>query len=975
VNAALLSCSLLLAAAPGDKPIPPKDAAKAMTLPDGFTVQLVAGEPDLVQPIAFTFDDRGRLWVVECLSYPKWSENGQGNDRVLIFEDTKGNGVYDKRTVFLDNGVNLSGIAHGFGGVWLLSSPDLLFIPANDDKPSGPPQVVVDGWSLKAKHNVCSSLTWGPDGWLYGCNGIIDTSFIGKPGTPKEKRTPINCGVWRYHPTRQQFEAFGWGTTNPWGLDFDDYGEAFVTNCVIHHLWHVAPGAHFQRMYGEDLNPNTYKLLPSIADYIHWAGGNWTESRGGQGAHSDAGGGHAHVGAAIYLGDAWPKSYRNTLFTCNLHGNRLNNDGLEHHGSGYRATRQKDFLFANDPWFRGIAVHQGPYGLFVSDWCDTGECHNYEVVDRTNGRLYKVTYQGEKPWQGDLAKLTDAELVKLQLSPNDWFVRRARRLLQERAAAGKLDPQTHTALRKMLADNPDVTRKLRALWALHVTGGIDEKQLLDLMRHDNEYVRGWAVRLSLEDRKPSLQVVRQLGSMAAYDPSPSVRLQLASGLQRMPDVTPWPIAERLAEHTKDADDLYLPLMIWYGVADIVPDQPERALAMIRKAHIPLVREHLTRRLATLPGRKEPLAPLVDLLGAADEEVRRDVLRGLQVALTGRRSVPMPAGWDRVYPLLIASTDGEVRERGLTLAAVFDDERAFTKLTDVVRDGKADRGLRERSLQTLVFKQRPATLDLLNDLLSDRSLRGPALRGLAAFNDPKTPERILKQYATFSEADKADAVQTLASRPTYALALLDAIEKGTVARGDVSTFTARQLQGLKDKQVSERLAAVWGSVRPAAQEKVAQTKKFKTLLTADYLKNADRSQGRAVFVKHCASCHKLFGEGGDVGPELTGSQRNNLDYVLENVLDPSAVVAREYQVQVISLKNGRVLNGIVKAETEKALTLRTLNETVVVPKDDIEMRSTSPVSMMPDGLFDKLTAEEVRDLVAYLAVVEQVPLPK
>ncbi|MBO0698039.1 MAG: hypothetical protein J2P46_06580, partial [Zavarzinella sp.] len=296
---AVLSVSAIAVAQ--DRPVPPAEAAKKMTLPEGFRATLFAGEPDVVQPIAFTFDDRGRLWVVECLSYPHWATDGTGHDRVVMFEDTDGDGRHDVRHVVYDKGSNLSGIELGHGGIWLCSVPNLVFIPCdfNADKPApaGKPQIVLDGWNLKdTKHNIFNNLIWGPDGWLYGCNGIQSRSFVGKPGTPAKDRTEINCGVWRYHPEREVFEAVCHGTTNPFGIDYDQYGELFITNCVIHHLFHVIPGAHYDRMYGQDINPYSYDLMHSIADYIHWAGGDWTTSRGNKPEHSDAGGGHAHVG-------------------------------------------------------------------------------------------------------------------------------------------------------------------------------------------------------------------------------------------------------------------------------------------------------------------------------------------------------------------------------------------------------------------------------------------------------------------------------------------------------------------------------------------------------------------------------------------------------------------------------------------------------------------------------------------------------
>jgi putative membrane-bound dehydrogenase-like protein len=982
----VVSLAVLLGAsvcAAEDKPLSPTEAPNKMTLPDGFKATLFAGEPDVVQPIAFTFDDRGRLWVVECTSYPKWTTAKEGKDRVLIFEDTHGDGHFDKCTVFWDKGANLTGIELGFGGVWLCATPNLLFIPVKEgeDKPAGPPEVVLDGWDLTAKHNVFNSLTWGPDGWLYGCNGILSNSKVGAPGTSDGKRVALNCGVWRYHPTKKDFEVVAHGTTNPWGLDFDDYGQMFITNCVIKHLWHVVPGAHFQRMFGQDINPHSYSLLESCADHIHWAGGDWTTSRGGAGAHSDAGGGHAHVGAMIYLGDNWPDEYRGGLFTCNIHGNRVNHDTLERKGSGYVAHHAKDFLFANDPWFRGLVIKYGPDGgVFISDWTDTGECHNYEVVDRTNGRIYKVTHGKVTPFTGDLAKMTDAELVKLQLHKNDWFVRHARRLLQERAAAGKLEARTNEQLRAIVDGNENVTQRLRAIWALQSTGGLGASDHLALLQDRDEYVRAWAVQLCLEDRKATPAIRDLLVAMAAKDPSPFVRLHLASGLQRLPVEQRVDIATGLLSHAADSSDPYLPLMIWYGFEPLAPVDTEHALELLARGRIPLVREYLARRIASLPGKGgEPtpgLRPLVDRLGDWDDDaVRADALRGILEALKGRRHEAMPKNWTDAYPRLAASRSGEVRDQALTLAVLFDDEKALETLRKLVRDESAPTSRRQYALETLVFKQKPDTLLLLQDLLSDKLLRGAAIRGLAAFNDDKTPELILKKYSSFTDAEKADAAATLASRPIYALALLDAVEKKEVHRADISAFTARQLVGLNNKEVTERVAKVWGTIRSPSKDKAALMTKYKSELTPGNLKQADLSNGRAVFAKNCASCHRLFDDGGRIGPELTGSQRANLDYFLENVLDPSAVVAAEYRVTVIELKNGRYLNGIVKEENDKSVTLQTQNEAVVVPKDEIEGRRASPNSLMPDGLLDKLTKEEVRDLAAYLASPKQVPLPK
>ena len=432
-----------------DAPTPTDRAAAKMTLPDGFHATLFAGEPDVTKPIAMTLDDRGRLWVAESHCYPHWKTDGSdGDDRILIFEDRKGTGHFDSCKVFTDHATNLSGIAVGFGGVWLCATPNLLYIPLkpNGDEPAGPPQVVLDGWDLKAKHNVFNQLVWGPDGWLYGCNGILSNSRVGKPGTPDADRVALNCGVWRYHPVTEKFEVFALGTTNPWGLDFDDRGEAFITNCVIKHLFHVIPGAHYQRMFGPDLDANSYGLIESCADHIHWAGGAWTSSRGGEGAHSEAGGGHAHAGAMIYLGDNWPDEFRGHIFMCNLHGSRVNQDIPERIGSGYVAHHGKDFLMANDPWFRGLALMYGPDGgVYVSDWCDTGECHNYEHITETTGRIYKVVYGKPAAAHVDLAKSSDEELVKLQRHKNEWYARTRQAAPAGASERGQNRPQNGAA--------------------------------------------------------------------------------------------------------------------------------------------------------------------------------------------------------------------------------------------------------------------------------------------------------------------------------------------------------------------------------------------------------------------------------------------------------------------------------------------------------------------------------------------------
>ncbi|HEY1786078.1 MAG TPA: PVC-type heme-binding CxxCH protein, partial [Pirellulales bacterium] len=262
----------------------PEEAAAAMTLPEGFKATLFAGEPDVVQPIAMALDDRGRLWIAEAYSYPIRLPEDKAHDRILIFEDSNGDGRFDKRTVFADKLNLVSGLAVGHGGVWVGAAPHFLFIPdANgDDRPDGPPQILLDGWGYQDTHETLNAFLWGPDGWLYGCHGVFTRSMVGKPGTPDDKRQEITCGIWRYHPTRHEFEVFAHGTSNPWGVDFNDQGSAFLTACVIPHLYHIIQGARYERQGGEHINRFTYEDIKTIADHRHYASGSGPHAGNGR---------------------------------------------------------------------------------------------------------------------------------------------------------------------------------------------------------------------------------------------------------------------------------------------------------------------------------------------------------------------------------------------------------------------------------------------------------------------------------------------------------------------------------------------------------------------------------------------------------------------------------------------------------------------------------------------------------------------
>ena len=548
---------------------PAETVAAGFTLPPGFRAQVFAAEPDVQQPIAMTTDPRGRIWVAENYTYAERPVRWEARlrDRIVVLEDRDGDGKSDRRTVFWDQGRGLTSVEVGLGGVWALCPPHLLFIPDRDgdDVPDGPPEVVLDGFSAGATigHNIANGLKWGPDGWLYGRQGIQDTSAVGRPGAGSAERVMFNCAIWRYHPVRRVAEVVSHGGTNPWGLDYDQHGQFFYTNTVIGHLWHVIPGAYYRRMYGTHLNTHVYEVIEQTADHFHWnaSAERWNDIRSGplSAITERSGGGHVHIGALIYQGGTWPEAFHNALLTCNLQGHRVNVDTLHRDGCGYVARHAPDFVRVRDKWFRGMELVSGPDGnVYIADWNDTGECHDNDGVHRTSGRIYKISHGDTRAPAVDLHRASDRDLVGFQSHRNDWFARAARRVLHDRSVQRRLSSETSPLLEQLLATATEPVNRLRALWSLHTIGATNEAGLRRLLNDNSEHVRVWAIRCW-----PSPLAARggHASEMAGAGPGRHKRSRpryLASALQRLPGPKRWPIAIALARHAEDERDRQQP---------------------------------------------------------------------------------------------------------------------------------------------------------------------------------------------------------------------------------------------------------------------------------------------------------------------------------------------------------------------------------------------------------------------------------
>ena len=980
--------------------MPAAKAAASFRVPEGFHVQVFAAEPDVQNPIGLAWDGRGRLWVAENYTYAERSAKFDlsHRDRVLIFEDRDGDGEFDRRTVFTDDVQMLTSIEHGAGGAWLLCPPQLLFVPDRngDDVPDGAPEVVLDGFTVPAEnyHNFANGLRWGPDGWLYGRCGASAPGELGPPGTPDKLRIPVRGGLWRYHPVSKRVEVLTHGTTNPWGHDWNEFGEAFFINTVNGHLWHAIAGAHFVRPHTIDPNPRTYALIDQHADHWHWDTTKiWADSRSATGEHGRLGGGHAHSGMMIYLGDQWPASDRGKLFTLNFHGRRVNVERLERSGSGYVGRHEPDRLFAGDPWFRGIDLTYGPDGgVYILDWSDTGECHESTGVHRTSGRIYKVSYGEPKPSQvGELRKLDAPALVALHTHPNEWYARQARRELADRKIRGESLEGVAKALREMFASEKDPVLKLRALWSLHVVGEADTSWLRTLLHHDHEAVRAWAIRL-LTDAMPldtvfserigpetelARELLAEFVTLAQKDGSGLVRLVLASTLQRLPVKQRPELAAPLLARSEDAEDHNVPLMLWYGLIPVADADPSALVRLDSGCALPATRRLIARRLAeTLEKHPGPVNELLEAAGASpSESFRADVIVGLSDGLRGWRKAPRPAAWDAFVRRMETSKTSEVSDRVRDLSVLFGDGRALEDLRRLALDDKAEIENRRAALHTLI-ETRPADLrSICERLLRVRFLNATAVRGLALFDDPKIGLALAASYRDFHPSERGAVLDTLVSRPAFARALLDQIAAGKIPRSDPSAFHVRQIRSLGVPELSQKLTEVWGQMRDSAVDKQAAIAKLKSRLTPDMLAKADRSHGRALYNQACASCHKLYGHGGAIGPDLTGAGRDNLDYLLENIVDPSATVTADFRMAVVAMVDGRVLNGLIRSKTDRTVALQTQTELLTLERREIEEIKPSPLSLMPENLLDPMSEEQVRDLFAYLNQKTQVPLPR
>ena len=963
--------------APASTPaLSPEEAQDKFTVPQGFEVRLFAAEPEVVNPVAMTWDERGRLWVLELYEYPRGAAKGErGRDRIKILEDTDADGRADKVTVFADGFSLATGLLLGYGGVFLGEAPNFLFLRDSDgDDKADERTVLKTGFGLEDRHELLNGFTWGPDGWLYMTHGVFTRSTVRDPNNPNAYGVKMDAAVSRYHPRTKKFEVFADGTSNPWGVDFDRAGNAFISACVIDHLFHMAPGGIYVRQGGTPQHPYAYELLPSIVDHKHKMA--------------------AYSGVQVYQGDQYPEEYRGTILMGNIHDNSVHQDRLTPNGSSFKASFIKDFVRANDGWFMPVSTQVGPDGaVWIMDWYDKYPCYQNaqadpDGVDREHGRIWRVVHTGDKSGgpvpprprrDMNLQKLATKDLVDLLKHRNSWHRRVAQRLLNERRDASSKD-----ALIQLAASGESLEARLAALWTLHGTEQLNET-LLDKLATDSEApVRAWVARLDGERGDASESVLERLQALGR-DRDPSVRLAVATAVRqftsgsltvntppRQSDVKIGKVLACVVEASAQNKDPVLPFMIWMAAEPSVASNPQAALDWLSTKGadmLPLTAQLARKTMRRICDGQEPqwldgALEFVANISDSSAPLAGAALDGLIEGQRGKAITPSKP-FSQHIAKLSSHANKEVASRGQQLGSLWGDAAALRKVLDKIADHEAPDGDRIKAIQSARQNKgdaaRSTILDLLDDKDSD-ALKMAALQALGEIGGDQVGKAILKNWEKYSGSVRRAAAETLITRWQWRDPFLDEIESKRIAPADVPVTVVRALTNAREQHVRDRVARSIGRYRDSGSDKLKLiADKRKVVLEG----KPDLIAGHEVTKRVCLVCHKLHGEGADVGPDLTGVGRSTLDALLANIVDPNQIIGNGYENTEIETKDGRVLSGRVIEKTDTHLKLLSSG-----PKEDVVARSeiaamrTSEMSLMPEGLEQQPDAD-FRNMIWYV----------
>ncbi len=966
----------------GSKPLTPAETIRHFQIAPGLKMEVVASEPVISQPLNLHFDERGRIWVVQYLQYPfpaglkvvKYDEylravfdkvpppppnHFKGKDRVTILEDKDGDGVFESHQDFLSDLNITRSVVTGRGGVWVLNPPYLLFYPDKnrDDIPDGDPKVALSGFGIEDTHSGANSLAWGADGWLYGAHGSTCTAEV-------KGVKFLGQAIWRYHPETEDFEVFAEGGGNTFSFEFDAKGRAFSgTNFGDTRGMYYPQGSAGIKGWGKHgplMNPYSFGWFEHMAQKGYAP--RFTQTM------------------CIYEGGAIPQLEGLLISPMSLM-NRVMAAKLSRDTSTFRTDDIDPLVLTDDRWFRPVDTKVGPDGaIYLADWYDSRLTHvdPRDTWDKEHGRIYRLEAENAKPAKPfDLAKLTNEALIETLRNPNKFFRQTAIRIFHDRRDAS-LAPK----LRKLVAENTGQFA-LECFWALNACGGFTDEVALQTLEHPDEFVRYWTVRL-LGDRYPPARyssstrqpqplpaaLQKKLEGIARSEAEAQVRAQLASSAKRLPGANALPILREALYRAEDAGDKHLPLLLWWALESTATSDRAAVLDLLKDSalwHTPIVQKFIVARLGqryTAERTDENLATAAQLLAMAPgSEFVDELIKGMEAGLQGDRVASVPTALQKqVAEIWSARPHTPVP---VSFALRLGHPPAAEAAVQALADPQTSAAERKTLLELLAERRIEAALPIITTLLKKEkadAARLDLLNALSRFNTPEIGQTMLELFPSFSPKVRAAAITALSSRADWARSLLELVDRGQVKKEQVSVSNLLAMQKLGDPQADQLIKKHWGNLRASPKEKEDLIKNLRVTIA----KTGDAAKGHETFKALCAVCHTLKGEGGKVGPDLTGYERDNLDFMLPAIVDPSLGIREEFTLNNLTTKDGQVLAGFVAETTPQfVVMLDAAGNKTKIAREDIQSLIASPTSLMPEGLLNALSPEQTRDLFTYL----------
>jgi putative membrane-bound dehydrogenase-like protein len=958
-------------------PRQPAEAARSFRTQDGFRMDLLAHEPLVASPVAIAYDENGQAYVLEMRDYPYTDRN---NDkaftestkdrplgRVRLLRDRDGDGVFDESVIFADNLSWPTGLACWKGGIFVTATPDLLYLKDSDgDGKADVRQTIFTGFRKFNIQAVINNLQWSLDHHIYGAGGTNG----GAIRAPQEAAAPavtMRANDFRFDPRRPRFELLPGGAR--FGQSFDDGDHRFLCNIRNPVIHVVLPGHYLARnpflpvksalndaAAAGDTLP-VYRASPSepwrTLRARRWAAEGQNMPRSElvpDGYFTSA------CGITIYRGAAYPSKYRGNAFLSDVAGNLIHREILTPQGATFtarRAEEKTEFVASTDTWFRPVNFVNAPDGtLHVVDMYRETIEHPWSIPDdikaqldlesgRDRGRIWRLTPPGFKPPPPPrLGQASIARLIECLENPNAWWRETAHRLLFERQDRAAVDP-----LRKLLQTSKSPLARLHALWSLQGLDSLANDDLLCALKDETASVREHAVRLAEPRMAKTVPLVDRIVTLS-HDPDVRVRFQVAFSLGEMSGERALGALAAIAR--RDIEDEWVQLAVLSSTAHrsgallrlLSEDRPFAATRAGRG---------LLRRLAQIVGRRqdreETDGVLALLARAADPSTQAEILLGLGEGLSQRGK--------KLDVVFRGSRSGLTALLGRLLA----EARA------TVADTHADTVRRGQAAELLALGDFAEAREPLTGLLDPRqpsALQLDAVRGLSSFNDPHVSELLLKGWTTYSPPVRAEVVQALLARPQRIGPLLDAIEKRQLSAADVPAARKAVLLRHPDARIRQRATALLGSAAAGPRKEVIARYERALSLPASALR------GKLVFQKNCASCHRVGGEGFEVGPSLETVRHHAPSQVLTNILDPNREVSPNYLEYLVTTRDGKTSSGVIVAETVTSLTLKRtggVQETVL--RQNIDDMAGTNRSLMPDGLEQSINVQEMADLLAFL----------